>query len=241
MKIRAVLFDIYKTLLEVSPPPADADVLWERLWSERLAASPKLTLKDFAAGCDKIIAREHAAARAAGVPYPEIYWPAVASEALPELDRLKDRALDEFLFAHAQLQRTVQVVPGALKVLQSLLDHGVPMGLVSNCQPYTLFELATALDGTGLSLASFQPDLCFLSYKHGFSKPDPHAFRLLAARLQARHILPGETLVVGDRSDNDIAPARAQGFRTWLYTATPASEDNKGDWKQLGEFLASAV
>jgi len=238
MKIRAVLLDIYKTLLEVGPPPADADVLWEQLWGERLAAQPRLTLEAFAIECDKIIAREHAAAHEAGIAYPEIYWPAVAREALPELDRLKDRALDEFLLAHAQLQRTVQTAPGALKVLQSLVERGLPLGLVSNCQPYTLFELATALDGTGLSLASFQLDLCFLSYKHGFSKPDPHVFRLLAARLRARHILPGETLVVGDRLDNDIEPARLQGFPTWWYTATPAGGGNEGGWKQLGEFLS---
>ena len=32
MSIRAVIFDIYDTLLEVGPPPPDAARRWENLW-----------------------------------------------------------------------------------------------------------------------------------------------------------------------------------------------------------------
>ena len=72
---------------------------------------------------------------------------------------------------------------------------------------------------------------------HGFSKPDPHVFRLLSARLQARGIAAGDTLMVGDRLDNDIAPARAQGWRTWQLGAASGGETG-GDWAALGAFLA---
>ena len=56
----------------------------------------------------------------------------------------------------------------------------------------------------------FERDLCVLSFEHGFSKPDPHVFRILTARLLAGGIRPGETLMVGDRLDNDILPEAAQ-------------------------------
>ena len=39
-------------------------------------------------------------------------------------------------------------------------------------------------------------------------------------------IIPADTLVVGDRLDNDIAPARRAGFRVWHYRG-PA------DWPRL--------
>jgi FMN phosphatase YigB (HAD superfamily) len=32
LKIRAVIFDIYGTLLQVGAPPADADVRWQKLF-----------------------------------------------------------------------------------------------------------------------------------------------------------------------------------------------------------------
>ena len=57
----------------------------------------------------------------------------------------------------------------------------------------------------------FDPELRFWSFENGFSKPDPHVFRILTARLEARGISPSETLMVGDRFDNDIEPARAHG------------------------------
>jgi FMN phosphatase YigB (HAD superfamily) len=106
--------------------------------------------------------------------------------------------------------------------------------LASNAQAYTLRELDAALDGSGLSRAIFEPDLCFFSFAHGFSKPDPHVFRLLTARLRARGIPPHETLMVGDRLDNDIAPARTQGWQTWQLKSPPEPGAGPGgDWAAL--------
>ncbi|HEY5742061.1 MAG TPA: HAD hydrolase-like protein, partial [Terrimicrobiaceae bacterium] len=58
----------------------------------------------------------------------------------------------------------------------------------------------------------------FWSFVHGFSKPDPYVFQILRARLQNRHIEPSETLLIGDREDNDILPARAAGWNTWQFS-----------------------
>lgn len=238
MKIRAVMFDVYGTLLEVGPPPADADARWELLWEETLKAKARLDLAGFAAACDAVIAREHAAARAAGIPFPEVYWPDIAGKVLPELACLSAAALDDFLFRQAQLWHAVRISAEAVATLVRLRSAGLLLGLASNCQPYTLRELDAALEAVGMSRAIFATELCFFSFQAGFSKPDPHGFRLLTARLHALGIAPGETLMVGDREDNDILPARAQGWQTWLLAPPScAASSGTGDWQQLLAWL----
>jgi FMN phosphatase YigB (HAD superfamily) len=237
MKPRALISDIYNTLLEVGAPPADAAERWEFLWEDSLADPARLTLEEFAAACGIIIAREHDSAIRVGVQNPEIYWPAVAREALPELGRLAERDRDEFLYQHAQLQRTARLMPGAGEVLRKLGEAGVRLGLASNCQPYTLRELDTALASSKLSRAVFNPKLCFFSFAAGFSKPNPHAFRLLQAELQSCGICPADTMLVGDRLVNDLEPARLHGFQTWWLTAAPSEGHDGGDWFVLGRHL----
>lgn len=224
MKPAAVLFDVYQTLLEVGPPPADAAERWCELWQRRLAGPPRLSLPEFGAQCEEVIAREHLAAKAQGVAYPEVYWPAVTLQVLPELGRLTASERDEFLYQQTDLWHTVRPMPGAEEVLRFLVEKKVLLGIFSNAQPYTLRELDRELATVGLSSAIFDPGLVFWSFEHGFSKPDPYAFRLIATRLRLRGISPDRTLLVGDRLDNDIAPARAQGWHTWLLTEAAAPD-----------------
>jgi putative hydrolase of the HAD superfamily len=235
---RAILFDVYQTLLSVGPPSADAGLRWCGLWTETLGSAPRLSLEHVAAATSTVIHADHAAARACGIPFPEVFWPSVVRRAVPELNRLTDPALDKFLFRHAQLLRTARLMPGVAEVVRPASAHGILLGLASNAQPYTIHELDWALSEAGLSRSLFRSDLVFWSYLHGYAKPDPHIFRAIGARLLAEGIAPWEILMVGDREDNDIEPARAQGWRTWQLTPTPVAEStNAGDWRQLADFL----
>lgn len=54
-------------------------------------------------------------------------------------------------------------------------------------------------------------DLVYSSSEIGIAKPDPSFF---TAACRAANCAPDEALMVGDRLDNDIAPARAAGMRT---------------------------
>lgn len=236
MNIRAVICDVYGTLLEVGPPPPNADALWELLWQDRLQRSARLSLAGFAAGCEEIIAREHAAARGRGVPWPEVVWADVAGQMIPELAALPAAARDDFLFHQAQLWHTVRLWPGAAETLRALLRRGALLGIASNAQPYTLRELDEALAGAGLSRAHFVPALCFWSFDHGFAKPDPHVFQMLTTRLKARGIAPAQTLMVGDRLDHDVAPARAHGWRAW-HLGADGPTDGSGNWAALRRHL----
>jgi FMN phosphatase YigB (HAD superfamily) len=235
MKIRAVIFDIYKTLLDLGPSPLDAEARWVALWLETFGGPPRFDLAGFRAACDGIIAREQAAARAAGIAWPEVCWPDVVAAVLPELARTPARSPATFMLRHAGLMHTVRLHPVAAHLLASLRDHGALLGLVSNCQPYTLAELEAEFATAGLSLDIFHPSLRFLSFEHGYSKPDPHVFRLLSARLRLLGVAAPEAWVVGDRLDNDIEPARAQGFQTWQLDADSSLEPMAGGWEALAK------
>jgi FMN phosphatase YigB (HAD superfamily) len=235
MKFRAIIFDIYKTLLEVGPPPADADRQWKELWREHFRSDPRLRLNQFNTACDQIIEREHGTARAVGIQFPEVYWPDIVGEVLPEFSRLEMSLRRAFMRGHKRLTHTVTLFREAVGLLRRLHERDIVLGLVSNSQPYTLPELESEFAPAGLSAAIFHPSLRFLSFEHGFSKPDPHVFRLLAARLRTMGIQTKESLIVGDRPDNDIEPAKSHGFQTWQMA--PAHIAGGGDWKHLAAFL----
>jgi FMN phosphatase YigB (HAD superfamily) len=239
VKVRAVIVDIYKTILEVGPPPADAAGRWEFLWQSQRANLTRLTLAQFAAACETIIGREHEVARDAGVQNPEVFWPAVAKEALPELTRLNETDLDEFLYQHAQLRHTIRLMSGAGESLGKLAKRNLLLGIASNAQPYTLRELDAALGSAKLSRCLFKPELCFWSFAFGFSKPNPHVFRFLAARLKALGVSPPETLIVADRLDNDVEPAGSQGFRTWHFQPAEGDGETGGNWRQFNDYLGA--
>ena len=57
-------------------------------------------------------------------------------------------------------------------------------------------------------------DLVVASAEEGVSKPDPRLFEIA---LDRAHCPAHEALMVGDRIDNDVRPARALGMHTvWL-------------------------
>jgi FMN phosphatase YigB (HAD superfamily) len=240
MKIRAVIFDIYKTVLEVGPPPPNAESQWQALLDMNVPGAPQIGLEEFAAACTEVIARKHAKAHSTGIAWPEVYWPEIVREAFPELRRLTFDSLDEFLFRHAQLQRTVRMMEGAGEVLSLLKQQCLYMGVASNSQPYTLREIDAALKEVRLARSIFHPELCFWSFAAGFSKPDPHVFRWLGRKLKLMEISPEETLMVGDRLDNDIRPAAGAGWQTWHLQSPPESSPG-GNWEELKAFLSNSV
>jgi putative hydrolase of the HAD superfamily len=278
MSLQAILFDVYRTLLVVEPGRTDANEAWGDLCCDLFHGSPRLDWAGFNAACDSEIARLHIQARDAGIAYPEILWPRVVAEVLPEWRRLPLEEQREFLFRQAQLARTVRLNPGAAETLRWLNQRGVTLGILSNAQEYTLWELDQALAPnlrrSGVSAerrisicrtrggwpgwqrstetqlreyfraplapnSLFAPWLCFWSFENGFSKPDPHCFRLMSQRLLLRNILPGETLMVGDRLDYDIEPAQRAGWQTWHLAKTESPEsERRGDWARLRQWLS---
>ena len=232
MNIRAVIFDIYGTLLDVGPPPPDADTRWQRLCRDLLHTEPPLSRLQFSVASSQVIARHHQAAQARGIPWPEVHWPAVVAEVMPELARISRHDQEEFLFRQIQTGHSTRMAAETAAALRWLKDRPSLLGIASNAQAYTLRELAEALAAHELGMDLFEGNLCLWSFEHGFSKPDPHVFQILTARLAALGISPREILMVGDRLDNDIEPAKAHAWRTWQLG--PAAD---GDWAGLRDTL----
>lgn len=238
VKIRAVIFDIYGTLLEVGPPPPDADVRWQSLWREMLHCEPSLSRLEFAIASSRVIARHHETAHAQGIPWPEVHWPSVVIEVIPGLARLPHEEQSEFVFRQIQTGHTTRMTAETAAALRCFKENGCVLGVASNAQAYTVRELHEALASHRLGMDLFERDLCFWSFEHGFSKPDPHVFRILTARLAARGIQPDETLMIGDREDNDVAPARAHGWQTWHLGPPPAADNRSPATLRKGSFKA---
>lgn len=89
-------------------------------------------------------------------------------------------------------------------VLRELRAAGFRLGVLAN-QPRSA---RADLDRAGIVALC---DGVWLSEAIGLAKPDPAFFRLA---LEAWALAPGRVAYVGDRPDNDVAPARALGLAT---------------------------
>lgn len=221
--VRAVICDIYGTLLEIGPPPEDAGERWKHGCQE--IPGGRLTLQEFEARCAGAVVAQHAARRAAGEAFPEVDWLAVVRTAMPSLTN--EHAL-HVSGLHASCSRTSSAAPGAVRALESFHAAGILTGIASNAQHYTRDELTAA----GFSLSDFHPQLCFLSGDHGFAKPSPRVFSLLTERLAKLGIEPPETLMIGDNESNDIIPARTAGWQTCMV--------KEGLWEAIGAAIAAS-
>jgi putative hydrolase of the HAD superfamily len=234
--VKVIICDVYRTILQVGEPAGDPQKRWERLYTSALRRAPEVSLEQLGLRCREIIAEDHDQARERGILYPEVNWRSVMERALPELGALSHVDVDDFLFDHAQLFRSLRVMAGCADVFRECIESGILLGIASNAQAYTLRELELALSEAGLNSSIFQPDLMFWSFEHGFSKPDAHVFEILRARLRNRCLSASEALMIGDREDKDIAPASAAGWRTWLLSDNQSGL-HQGNWRSLAHAL----
>ncbi len=193
MSPRAVLFDIYGTLLS----------------SAAGELHPDPTLRD-------LIARTHAASPH---PFPEIDIREIHAALHPDLT---PEEIESLAIAHERKANPVTPMPGGAEALRQLATKGITLGLISNAQFYTVPILEEALGAT-LTDLGVDPDLCCFSYLERRAKPDPYLFEILRDKLARRGIPAANVLYIGNDVRNDIDPARATGFRTALFAGDPAS------------------
>ncbi|MFH2036592.1 MAG: HAD family hydrolase [Candidatus Zixiibacteriota bacterium] len=117
---------------------------------------------------------------------------------------VRDRFSEFDINAHCRLQ------PGIRQLLKKLSSHfklGIAANQRSSVKDYLeQNDILKYFQSTGVS-----EDL-------NFSKPDP---RLFAAVLEQLDSSPSESLMVGDRQDNDIAPAKLLGMTAVLLRVGP--------------------
>jgi putative hydrolase of the HAD superfamily len=231
--VRAVLFDIYGTLLvsasgdvgaarQCAPGEAFAAALAAvgLPWSGSGQAGVACLLET--------IEEDHAAKRARGVEYPEVEITDVWRKTLAKLrasGELPDAAAVDVSALAVEYEARVNPawpMPDMLACLRELRAADRLLGLVSNAQFYTL-ELLPALLGETMEQLGVDPELQFYSYRVGEGKPGETLYRQAAAALAERGVSPPEVLYVGNDMLNDVWPARRVGFQTALFAGDARS------------------
>jgi putative hydrolase of the HAD superfamily len=205
--IRAVIFDVGGPLdLETAFEAAiDAD-LREGLGREGFAVND----------ADWDVAHQHTVDVYAPSVYRAILWRLTNGNAEASrriYDWMEDRAHYRDLF---------ELRPGIAEVLDALKQRGLILGLCANQPAAVLERLAHA--GIG---HYFQND--GISGIHGYRKPDIRLFLRVCADL---NVDPTECIMVGDRIDNDIVPAKLLGMRTILIRTGRHQHQQPRSWDE---------
>jgi HAD superfamily hydrolase (TIGR01509 family) len=195
-RVAAVLFDV--------GGPIDTEVEHERLvdlyMRKALAAEGvHVTGDDFAASA------RWAVEAFAPHAYAAIMWRLCSAD--PALARRV-----EARFAASSAQRRARRGPlelrsGMAALFESLHERRLKLGLAAN-QPASV---VAELDGFGIGHLFSHREV---SGHHGYRKPD---VRLFLRACEDLGVEPAATIMVGDRIDNDIVPARLLGMRTVLF------------------------
>ena len=192
MSIRTVLFDV--------GGPINTEIEHERLVDAAIRAA--LADEGYAVGDEPYAgasawAVEHFAPDA----HTAIIW------RLTHGDRASsERAYAAFRAAMHQWP-AFELREGISDVIASLHALGLLLGLAAN-QPH---ETLAVLDAHGIGEYFHHREL---SGTHGYRKPDPRLFLRCCEDLR---VAPGDCIMVGDRIDNDVAPAALLGMRTVLF------------------------
>ncbi len=206
--IRAVLFDV--------GGPLDLEIEHERLkdadiQAELAAAGRPVSAAAYAAAC------RHAVQCFAWNTYQAIVWRLCAGDAV-----LAERVYAE-VTARAQGRDLFEPRPGMAELLAELRARGLKLGLAAN-QPAAALA---RLDRHGMGSVFDHREV---SATLGLYKPDP---RLFLAACEALGVPPAACLMVGDRIDNDIAPARALGMATLLFRTGRHRRQQPRTWLEL--------
>ena len=231
--IRAVLFDIYGTLIVSGSGDIGTTVATRRgeaLGTAVAAAGGRLTGDPEAAiaALDTAVASDHAAARDEGRDYPEVEIRDIWAEAIAawtQQNGLDGGDLLDIATLAIEYEMRINPVwpmPGVTETLAGLIDRSVALGIVSNAQFYTPIVVEALLAGR-LDSIGFDPQLCYYSYRHRHAKPGETLYRAAQQRLASKQINPAEVLFVGNDVRNDIRPAAAVGFRTALFAGDARS------------------
>jgi len=237
--IRAVLFDIYGTLLISASGDIGASSGDHRLQAiEQTVGLFQLTLNCSAASAiealEAEIIRSHTASKAEGIEHPEVDIVEIWQAVLPSIVAQDATGVDlrRFALEYEVRVNPVWPMPEVEPTLSDIADRGLLLGIVSNAQFFTPL-LFPAFWGKTLEEFGFVPELSYFSYEHRQAKPGSYLYQLARQRLDLLGIRPSEVMYVGNDMLNDVAAAASVGFRTALFAGDQRSLRLRADDKRV--------
>ncbi|MCP5051232.1 MAG: HAD family hydrolase [bacterium] len=215
--VKAILFDVYGTLFSSASGDIgslrvqrnQARQIRELLKRNRVEKSAAQVEREFIAE----VKGQHQQLRLKGVDWPEIRYEDIWASVLWMKD---EEQLKTFATAYEIIVNPVFPMPGLEELLQSSMEQGLVMGIISNAQFFSPL-LFPAFLGYSLEQLGFDPRLLLYSYLCGYAKPSLFMYRDARERLNAMGIKTSEALYIGNDMLKDILPARQVGFRTLLF------------------------
>jgi FMN phosphatase YigB (HAD superfamily) len=243
--IRAILWDVYGTLLRIT----GGRFQWLPKEEVRLQIALDRTIHEFnmwnsmyrrpgppwqsMIGLYQSTAERQAMVGTARGDYPEVDLCDVWSHIVDRLhekeyqydaDLMGDQQeLSEKIafFFHSCLQG-MEARSGAVQCMRDFSEAGLIQGVLADGQSFTLVQLLRGLasQATLPPLHElFRPETILFSTQLGLRKPSGSFFELAVSRLRSLGISPGETLHVSCRLKTDLVPAKAVGMKTALLVA----------------------
>ncbi|MDD4736477.1 MAG: HAD family hydrolase [Kiritimatiellae bacterium] len=249
-RVRAVLFDVYGTLVSSASGDigaarleAFADAAREALEALGLSIRPSRA----AAIADRLIElirREHTRMNAQGFPWPEVdireIWAGALDDPAGSPISLTPPDIERLATEFECRTNPVWPMEGAREILALLRRAGVALGIVSNAQFYTPLTLEALFD-CRLADLGFDQELCSWSYRQRVAKPDITLFSAPLIVLAERGIAPEQILYIGNDMLNDITPAHQSGCRTTLFAGDRRSLRLRTDLPDTGRIRPDAV
>ncbi|WP_433750118.1 HAD family hydrolase [Falsibacillus pallidus] len=187
--IKAVFFDLYETLitewdngrkkyLKELPDIGMEEALFKIEWSKRREERMNGTFPDFTACVKDIFIKNEVEAN----------------------DHLIDLRLKERIKAKRTAFENVD--QHILKMLAELKDHGMKVGLISNCAAE---EIAAWQESP---IAAFMDEVIF-SYQTGYAKPDVEIYELACRKMGVETT---ESIFIGDNGSDELNGAKKAGL-----------------------------
>jgi len=248
-RVRAVLWNVYGTLLRISEGELKFEVANDfivevalektihefKMWNSmsRKPGQPSAYMREIYL---KVLS-EIRLAPSPGEKFPEILAERIWENIIKKLFQKEYKfdagfygSLNEYsrkvaYFFHASLQGTA-CYAGAAAAMKAVAEAGLKQGLLADGQCFTTVQLQRGLRRQEESaklddLAA--PTLRWISSECKARKPSENLFRSALQSLEQQGIDANEVLHVGSSLERDVAPAKKFGMRTGLFAGDRAS------------------
>ena len=239
-KIKAVIFDIYGTLLISSSGDIDqASLNKENMRAAMEAGGFDLSScknETYSFLLDQLqeqVKKQHEELKSQGHPYPDVdifkVWKSMfeVAESKGLIKLAGNESWADAIMVFELLSNRVYPMPGMKEVLQEIKKMGIPIGIVSNAQFYTPIIMNYFLTGEfsiDQHIDLFDEDLSVYSFKELRAKPDTALFNKFIPVLNSKYnIEPSETIFVGNDMLKDVYTATKAGLRTVLFAGDERS------------------